>query len=94
MLIRLVRLTLKPTSVASFQEKFAVIAPQIRRSPGCHRLDLWLDLDSSHIVTTYSEWDSVSSLNNYRKSDLFKVNWALVKPMFASPAIVHSYIVL
>jgi len=94
MLIRLVRLTLKPASVASFQEKFTVMAPKIRQVSGCHRLNLWMDITSNHIITTYSEWDSESSLNNYRESDLFKTNWALVKPMFAAPAIAHSYVVL
>ncbi|MCY4224130.1 MAG: antibiotic biosynthesis monooxygenase [Bacteroidetes bacterium] len=94
MLIRLVRLTLKPEAVTSFQQEFSVMSPKIRQYPGCHQLHLWMDLELNHILTTYSEWDSESSLNDYRESSLFKTNWALVKPMFAAPAMVHSYVTL
>jgi len=91
MLIRIVRLTLKPKSVSDFHQQFVTIAPKIRQVQGCKRLDLWIDASSENIVTTYSEWDSESSLNCYRESNLFKTNWAQVKLFFSAPAVAHSY---
>ncbi|MCY4158984.1 MAG: antibiotic biosynthesis monooxygenase [Bacteroidetes bacterium] len=93
MLIRIVRLHLQEEFTQSFHEIFEAIAPKIRQTHGCKRLDLWVDTTSVNIVTTYSEWDSESSLNRYRQSDLFKSNWEQVKPFFADSAIAHSYYV-
>lgn len=91
MLIRLVRLTLQPSAVKSFQRLFQAVAPQILQMQGCNRLELWVDSASENILTTYSEWDSETSLISYRESDLFKETWADVKPFFAAPAMAHSY---
>ena len=92
MLIRIVRLTLQPDAVHSFYRVFAVTAPKIRQAEGCRKLELWVDAESSNVITTYSEWDSESHLNTYRDSDLFRDAWATVKPMFTAPALVHSYL--
>lgn len=92
MLIRIVRLTLQPDAVNSFYRAFAVTAPKIRQAQGCRKLELWVDADFSNIITTYSEWDSESQLNAYRESTLFRDAWATVKPMFAAPALAHSYL--
>ncbi|MXZ17163.1 MAG: antibiotic biosynthesis monooxygenase [Rhodothermaceae bacterium] len=91
MLIRIVRLTLQPDATKSFEELFQAAAPKIRQMQGCKRLELWVDSTSTNIFTTYSEWESESSLKSYRESDLFKETWAEVKPLFAAPAMAHSY---
>ena len=91
MLIRIVRLTLHPNATQSFHGLFAEIAPKIRQLQGCHRLELWTDRTAANIVATYSEWESESSLNSYRKSDLFREAWAQVKPFFVAPAEARSY---
>lgn len=92
MLIRIVRLTLQPEAVHSFYRVFALTAPKIRQAEGCRKLELWVDAGCSNVITTYSEWDSESHLNIYRESTLFKDAWATVKPMFAAPALAHSYL--
>ncbi len=92
MLIRIVRLTLQPDTVHSFYRVFAVTAPKIRQTQGCRKLELWVDAEFSNVITTYSEWDSESHLNVYRESTLFRDTWASVKPMFAAPALAHSYL--
>ena len=92
MLIRIVRLTLQPDAVNSFYRAFAVTAPIIRQAQGCRKLELWVDADFSNVITTYSEWDSESHLDTYRESTLFRDAWATVKPMFAAPALAHSYL--
>lgn len=92
MLIRIVRLTLHPNAVHSFHRVFAVTAPKIRQTQGCRKLELWVDAEFSNVITTYSEWDSESHLNVYRESILFRDAWASVKPMFAAPALAHSYL--
>ncbi len=91
MLIRLVRLTLKSDAGPVFHRRFKKIAPRIQQASGCLRLGLWVDVNCATIVTTYSEWESESCLNAYINSDVFKENWALVKPLFAAPAVAHSY---
>ena len=93
MLIRIVRLTLQPDATKSFEQLFQAVAPKIRQVQGCKRLELWVDSTSPSIFTTYSEWESESSLNSYRESDLFKEAWAEVKPLFAAQAQAHSYYV-
>lgn len=92
MLIRIVRLTLQPDAVHSFYRVFAVTAPKIRQTRGCRKLELWVDAESSNVISTYSEWVSESHLNTYRESTLFRDAWATVKPMFAAPALAHSYL--
>ncbi len=92
MLIRIVRLTLQPDAVHSFYRIFAVTAPKIRQTHGCRKLELWTDAEFSNVITTYSEWDSESHLDTYRNSTLFRDAWATVKPMFAAPALAHSYL--
>ncbi|MCY4172169.1 MAG: antibiotic biosynthesis monooxygenase [Bacteroidetes bacterium] len=91
MLLRLVRLTVQSDAGPLFLERFETIAPRIRQASGCLRLELWVDNTCHTTFTTYSEWDSESSLNAYIKSDVFKENWRLVKPLFAAPAVAHSY---
>jgi len=92
MLIRIVRLSLRPDAVSSFYSLFAVTAPKIRQAEGCRKLELWVDAEFSNVITTYSEWDSESHLNAYRESTLFRDAWATVKPMFTAPALAHSYL--
>lgn len=92
MLIRIVRLTLRPDAVHSFYRVFTVTAPKIRQTQGCRKLELWTDAEFSNVITTYSEWDSESHLNTYRESKLFRDAWASVEPMFAAPALAHSYL--
>jgi quinol monooxygenase YgiN len=92
-LVRIVRMTFAPDTVAPFLEHFDTTAPQIRSVDGCQHLELWRDADAPHICTTYSHWDDAEALNQYRHSDLFRSTWAEVKPLFADAPEAHSYTV-
>ena len=93
MLIRIVRLSFSPETVAEFLDRFDERAPEIRQSPGCRHLELWRDADTPHVCTTYSHWDDAEALDQYRNSTLFRTTWAAVKPLFADRPEAHSYTV-
>ena len=85
MLIRLVRLTLRPDALDTFLVLLGEAAPQIRAFPGCQHLALWQDVRFPNIVTTHSRWDDAGALEHYRQSLLFKTTWAETKPLFRGP---------
>lgn len=91
MIVRIVRMTLRPESVDSFMTMFDEIHERIVRQPGCLRLDLVADTRYTNIVTTLSWWDSESSLEAYRAGELFRTTWARTKPLFAAPAEAWSH---
>jgi len=90
MLIRVVRITLRPDAVDAFKTLFDAVSGQIRGFQGCQHLELWQDLDAPHIITSYSHWESARALADYRQSDLFKETWDKVKPLFGAPAKAFS----
>lgn len=90
MLIRIVRMTFQPEKVADFLVIFDESKHKIRAMPGCHRLELLRDLDQPHVFMTYSYWDNVGALNDYRNSELFKTTWAKTKVLFAGKPLAYS----
>ena len=90
MLIRIVRLTLHPGTIQTFLDHFDAVSPHIRNFPGCMHLELWQDLEASHIITSCSHWSHVNALEHYRHSDLFKDTWTKVRPLFAARAEAFS----
>ena len=88
----MVRLTIRPDNLKDFLDVYVAVAEQIRAMPGCHHLELWQDVHFSNIVTSYSHWESTQALEAYRKCELFKETWARIKPLFAAPALAHSYV--
>lgn len=94
MIIRLVRMTLRPEAQAAFLEHFDASASEIRAFPGCTHLELWQDTRFPNILTTYSHWESPEALERYRRSDLFRETWKEVKPLFAAPPVARSHTVL
>lgn len=91
MLVRIVRMTFTPSDVDAFLAQFDESAPQIRAVSGCQHLELWRDVDTPAVCTTYSHWTSKTALNRYRNSDLFQSTWAAVKPLFDAQPVAHSY---
>lgn len=91
MLVRIVRLNIDPEEIDSFLEVFDRTAPKIRSFPGCEHLELWRDLKTPAVCTTYSHWTNAEALEAYRDSDLFRSTWATVKPLFDAPPEAHSY---
>ncbi len=93
-IIRLVRMTLRPDALEVFLERFDASSPQIRAFPGCRHLELWQHARHPHIVSTYSLWDDAAALEGYRRSTLFRTTWAEVKPLFAAPPEARSHTAL
>lgn len=94
MLVRLVRITLRPDAVDDFLALFDGAAPQIRAFPGCQHLTLWQDVRFPNMFTTHSRWSDADALEHYRQSPLFKATWAETKRLFAAPPEARSLRVL
>jgi quinol monooxygenase YgiN len=91
-LIRIVRLPLRPESVANFLALFRQSENRIRQQPGCQHLELWQDADQPHIYCTHSHWDDAAALDAYRRSALFGEVWPATKRLLASPALAFSVV--
>ena len=50
---------------------------------GCTEVELLQDIHNSNIFFTYSIWNDLEQLNEYRNSDLFSGVWSQVKRIFA-----------
>ena len=91
MIVRVVRLTLKSSSVQSFDELFNEHCAAIESQPGCLGVELLHDAHDSNVRATLSRWASEAHLNAYRGSALFGKIWPLTKVMFSASPEVWSY---
>ncbi len=91
MIVRIVTMTFKVDAIELFKDLFDKKKEAIRNQPGCLLLELYQDIDDPQKFSTYSYWESVNDLNNYRYSQLFKEVWPLTKAMFYQPAVAISY---
>lgn len=82
MFIRIVKLSFHEEKISEFLEHFETVKNQIRNFPGNNFLEMYRDKDNPCIIFTYSIWNDVSDLENYRHSDLFKEVWAYTKQHF------------
>ena len=76
--------------IPAFLANFEQIKSKIRNFPGCQLLELYCDKNIDTIYFTYSRWNDVHDLENYRRSELFQKVWATTKPMFRSKAQAWS----
>jgi heme-degrading monooxygenase HmoA len=84
-------MTFREDKTGDFLELFEVVKHEIRSFKGCKYLELLKDTDSESVFTSYSIWNSLECLENYRTSDLFQRTWKYTKSLFASPAVACSY---
>ena len=91
MIIRIVKLTLRPEETETFKHYFETVNDTIRNQPGCHLLQAWQDINQPHIFFTYSLWDSEEDLDRYRNSAFFGVFWKTVKAWFGDKAEAWSF---
>ncbi len=94
MVIRIVRITLRPEAVEDFLVLFDAAAPKIRAFDGCRHLELWRETGLAHVMTSYSHWTQPIALDRYRQSVLFKETWAKAKPLFGARPEATSWHVL
>ncbi len=90
MLIRVVKLEIRPEAADRFEAVFHAAAPHILQMPGCSDVQLLRDIRHPGRYFTISRWDSEADLENYRQSALFRTTWARVKPLFSAPAEAWS----
>ena len=84
MLVRIVKLTFRKESIASFKQIFNQSKQKIRDFEGCTFLELYQDKENPTIFFTYSYWENQTDLEAYRKSELFKRVWGKTKILFAA----------
>lgn len=90
MLLRIVRLPLRPEGVAAFLALFEEARAQIRSQPGCQHLALWQDAAQPLTYCTLSHWDGPAALDAYRRSALFGQVWPATKRLLAAPPEAFS----
>ncbi|MCW5909005.1 MAG: antibiotic biosynthesis monooxygenase [Chitinophagales bacterium] len=83
MLVRIVKLTFQPEKISYFIQAFNERKHLIAACEGCLGVELLRDINTPNIFLTYSKWDSVEHLENYRQSELFIETWAIVKQWFS-----------
>lgn len=84
MIIRIVKMTFQPEKTKEFQQIFNESKHLIRNMKGCSHLELLNDVNEKNIFFTYSYWESVNDLNNYRNSEVFANVWAQTKVLFVA----------
>lgn len=89
MIIRIVKMTVDPDRLDEFKSTYEKGMDKIRAFEGCTHLEL-LREDDSNVFMTYSYWNNHDSLENYRKSGVFKGIWGQVKPMFVAKPLAWS----
>lgn len=82
MFVRIVKMGFHPDSIDQFMENFEKNKSKIRGFDGCEFLELYRDKHNTNRFFTYSYWKDEESLENYRKSELFKNVWANTKVLF------------
>ncbi len=90
MITRIVKMHFRPEEVPVFHEIFEEMKQHISQSEGCYELHLQRDLNEPAQFFTISLWESEQFLNQYRESELFKLTWARVKPLFAEKAVAWT----
>jgi heme-degrading monooxygenase HmoA len=87
MIKRIVMMALLPGQEGLFLDIFEKVKEEIRGQNGCRGLEvLKSEQDGRLSVWTISLWDSITALEGYRSSELFKKTWSAVKPLFADKA--------
>ena len=82
MIIRIVKMSFEPSKITDFKAHFETVRDQIKTFDGNCFLELYQDKDNRSTFFTYSHWQSIGDLENYRQSDFFKKVWSETKPMF------------
>jgi len=82
MLIRIVKMSFHKENIPAFLENFNLMKDKIRNAKGNRFLELYQDKNDACIFFTYSYWETVDDLENYRKSELFYDVWTFTKKLF------------
>lgn len=83
MFVRIVKMRFQEDKIIAFLENFHQVKHQIREFEGNQFLELYQDKTDNRVFFTYSYWINEESLENYRKSDIFKEVWTYTKALFS-----------
>ena len=87
---RIVKMTFKTEHITDFANYYNSIKGKVAGQPGCNGVKLLKEIGETGVFFTYSNWDSVDDLNNYRNTDAFGEIWPTVKNWFAAKAEAWS----
>jgi len=90
MFVRIVKMGFHEDKVDAFLNNFEQVKQDIRNFPGNRFLELYRDKNDPTVFFTYSYWETVDDLENYRKSELFTEVWAFTKQLFRQKAEAWS----
>lgn len=90
MITRIVKMYFNETTAPLFLAVFDQHKAAIRNFAGCTELKLVKEVDVPFCYCTVSRWDAVTSLENYRNSELFIEVWRKVKPLFVKKTEAFS----
>ncbi len=90
MILRLVKMKFKPEEAANFIVFFDTIKDEIAAMPGILNVKLYQDDMDENTFFTHSTWLNVSSLEAYKRSELFGRVWPATKKLFAEDAMAWS----
>lgn len=90
MIIRIVQMTFYPEKVNDFLAFFEEKKELILDSEGCSHLELLRDESNPNTFFTYSHWESVDHLDDYRNSPTFEKIWPEIKQWFSVKPQAHS----
>ena len=83
-------MTFKDEHVADFLKLFDTMGYHIRRTEGCHHLELMKDTRNPNAFITYSLWEDDEGLDRYRESEMFREMWAECKRFFSEKPSAFS----
>ena len=80
----------RPGATDAFLDIFNASKHLIRRREGCQHLSLYTEAGLPDVFFTYSIWDTLEHLDDYRNSELFRETWVKTKALFAEKAQAWS----
>jgi len=86
MITRIVKMHFSEDLTGEFLRIFDETHHLIRQSKGCLSLRLVRDIRDPGIFFTISQWTSEEELENYRRSELFRLTWERTKVLFSQRA--------
>jgi quinol monooxygenase YgiN len=90
MITRIVKLTIRTHEIEKFTTLFSNYKSEITNFKGCINVELFQQDNNGSVFFTYSKWDSLKAIEEYRSSITFKTIWSSVKPLFSEKAQAWS----
>lgn len=90
MIKRLVSMEIQPDLLEEAEKILKENVHKIRSFKGCMHLQILRDINVPNRIFSYSEWNSLQDLENYRSSEFFRLFWKKLKKNFQTKAIAWT----